>query len=275
MSSEPLTLASSLGAKASNLAIGLRCLPQDRRDDAFVFYDFCRAIDDIADDPNQMPADKRELLSSWKEALKTGQGLPPTLDEIIRRRGLDRQLLLEIVRGCAMDVELPRFATYPDLLAYCWRVACAVGLVSVDIFGCRDPQSKVYAEQLGYALQLTNIIRDVAEDARMGRVYLPLEDLARFQVSEASLLAGQPDGDFEELMDFEADRAESFFAAAENAIPLTDVKALLPARIMHAVYHQILMKMRADGFRVFHKRYRLSRLEKVLIFLRIALFSRP
>ncbi len=276
MSTEPLVLASPVGAKASNLALGLRCLPRHRRNDAFVFYSFCRAVDDIADDPLLMPSDKRWVLDHWKSALKGDMELPlpPAMAELIDRRSLDRKLLVEIVRGCAMDVEPQRIATFPELQAYCWKVACAVGLVSVDIFGCQDLQSKVYAEHLGHALQLTNILRDVAEDAWMGRIYLPLEDLERFQVTEESLLAGQPDGDFAGLMSFEADRAESFYQAAKNSLPKRDRRALLPARIMHAVYHKILLRMRADGFQVFQTRYGLSRLEKILLFIRIAGFSR-
>lgn len=263
----PLQLASRAGARKSNLAFALGCLPPDRRRDALVFYDFCRAVDDIADEPGGSPDEKRKLLELWRSSLSSGQNLPPALLDILTRHRIDRQLLIEIVLGVETDIEPVRFATDNDLRAYCWRVASAVGLVSIEIFGCKNPQSKVYAEFLGYALQLTNILRDVAEDAAAGRIYLPLEDLRKFRVSEASLLAGRPEGDFQALMRFEAGRSRALFAEAVRAFPSDDAKALKPAELMRAIYQRILSRMEADGFRVFEKRYRLSKIEKLLVLL--------
>ena len=263
----PLQLASRAGARKSNLAFALGCLPPDRRRDALVFYDFCRAVDDIADEPGGSPDEKRKLLEVWRSSLISGQNLPPALLDILARHRIDRQLLIEIVLGVETDIEPVRFETHNDLRAYCWRVASAVGLVSIEIFGCKNPQSKVYAEFLGYALQLTNILRDVAEDAVAGRIYLPLEDLRKFRVSEASLLAGRPEGDFQALMRFEARRARALFAEAVRAFSRDDAKALKPAELMRAIYQRILSRMEADGFRVFEKRYRLSKIEKLLVLL--------
>jgi phytoene synthase len=262
-----LQLASRAGARKSNLAFALGCLPPDRRRDALVFYDFCRAVDDIADDPGRSPEEKRGLLERWRTALSSGENLPDALLRVLERHGIDRRLLVEIVLGVEADIESVRFATREDLRAYCWRVASAVGLVSVEIFGCKNPQSKIYAEFLGYALQMTNILRDVAEDAAVGRIYLPIEDLHRFKVSEASLLAGRPDGNFNALMRFEAAHARSLFAEASNALPEDDAHALKPAELMRTVYTKILSRMEADGFRVFEKRYRLSKAEKFLVLL--------
>jgi phytoene synthase len=131
---------------------------------------------------------------------------------VLERHGIKRQLLIDIVLGVESDLEPLHFVTQEDLRAYCWRVASAVGLVSIEIFGCKNPQSKIYAEVLGYALQMTNILRDVAEDAAAGRIYLPREDLRRFEVSEDSLLAAHPDGDFDGLMRFEAARCRALYA---------------------------------------------------------------
>jgi 15-cis-phytoene synthase len=262
-----LQLAPRAGARKSNLALALGCLPPNRRRDALVFYDFCRAVDDIADDPGRSPEEKRTLLELWRTSLIQGENLPAALRDILERHGIDRRLLVEIVLGMETDIEPSRFQTREDLRAYCWRVACAVGLVSIEIFGCRNPQSKIYAEFLGYALQLTNILRDVAEDAAAGRIYLPLEDLRRFEVSEASLLARKPVGNFNALMRFEAARARSLFADASRALPADDAQALKPAELMRTIYEKILSRMEADGFRVFEKRYRLSKAEKLLALL--------
>jgi 15-cis-phytoene synthase len=267
MSAEPLTLATADGAKASNLALALTSLPRDRRDDALVFYAFCRAVDDIADDPGHTPVEKSSTLRAWTEALQTQKGLPAELAAIMQRRALPPDLLVAIVRGMEMDIEPRRYFSYADLQTYCWPVACAVGQVSVRIFGCHRPESSLYADELGYALQLTNILRDVAEDARMGRIYLPIEDLQRFGVSEASLLAGRPDGDFRGLMAVETVRARAHFAAAAKALHPEDREALVAADIMRRTYEKLLNRLEADGYRVFERRYRLSKWEKLWILL--------
>ena len=267
MSVPNLQLASPVGAKKSNLAYALGCLPPARRRDALVFYDFCRAVDDIADDSERSSETKRELLELWKTCLIRGENLPEALLAVLVRHDIDRRLLVEIVRGVETDVEPTRFQTHEDLRTYCWRVASAVGLVSIEIFGCTNPASKTYAELLGYALQMTNILRDVAEDAAAGRIYLPVDDLRKFEVSESSLLAGKPSGNFSALMRFEAVKARSLFAAAGHALPPDDADSLKPAELMRAIYERILSRMEADNFRVFEKRYRLSRVEKLFVFL--------
>lgn len=275
MSEEPLQLPTGSGARQSNLALALWCLPKSDRDDALVFYDFCRAVDDLADDPANSVEQKTSQLARWEQALQSGQGLPEKLRDLITRRQLDRSLFAEIVLGMKMDIVPQRFPTYEALRGYCWRVACAVGLVSAQIFGCQHPDTKAYSESLGYALQLTNILRDVAEDAGLQRIYLPQEDLARFGITEASLLAGKPEGDFRGLMEFEADRARQLFADAQAELPPSEIARLLPAEIMRTVYQKILAHMEADGFRVFARRYRLSTLEKLWIFLSMSFLNRP
>lgn len=267
MSKDSLSLASADGAKASNLALALTSLPKARRDDALVFYAFCREVDDIADEPGRSPEEKRRTLGAWKEALRTQRGLPSELADIIRRRDLNPDLFIDIVRGMEMDIEPRRYASYADLQTYCWPVAGAVGQVSTRIFGCTQAESLTYADELGYALQLTNILRDVAEDARLGRIYLPAEDLARFGVSEERLFAGQPAGDFSGMMAYEAARARAHYKAAALSIHPADKSALIAADIMRRTYEKLLHRMEGDGFRVFEKRYRLSKGEKLWILL--------
>ena len=274
MNVRSLQLAARANARKSNLAFALGCLPTDRRMDALVFYDFCRAVDDIADEPGRSSAEKHELLDLWKAALSAGDKLPPALAQVLARHKIDRRLLIQIVLGVEMDIEPIRYQTHEDLRAYCWRVASAVGLVSVEIFGCKNPKSKIYAELLGYALQMTNILRDVAEDAATGRIYLPLEDLQKFGVSEAGILRGDPGGNFSDLMHFEAARTRALFVEASRALPADDAGALKPAELMHTIYEKLLSRMEADGFRVFRKRYRLSKAEKLLILIYFRFFPR-
>jgi phytoene synthase len=254
------TLAPESGAKTSNLAFALMFLPKARRDDALLFYRFCRTIDDIADAGGRSDADTRLLLDEWMSAIDS-QNLPGGLEEMIARHTIDRNLLAEIVRGCSSDVGAVRFATFGELEKYCWRVACAVGLVSIRIFGCRSPSAAGYAENLGHALQLTNILRDVGEDAAMGRIYLPREDLDRFGVSEDDLLSRRSCDGFLPLMRFEAGRARTRFAAA--ILPRADAKALISSEIMRALYVRILDRLEKENFPALDRCVRLGRLEKI------------
>ena len=167
-------------------------------------------------------------MEEWKVAIEERR--QDDLERLIEKYSIERNHLLEILRGCASDIHPRRFATISDLEDYCWQVACMPGLVSIRIFGCRSPQSETYAIHLGHALQLTNILRDVGEDARQGRIYLPLEDLARFGVTESEILNAKAGAEFRRLMKFEADRAATRYAAASP--PREDFKALVAARTM-------------------------------------------
>jgi phytoene synthase len=256
---KPLELLPASSAKSSNLAFALLCLPPSRRSDAMLFYRFCRTVDDIADQPSLAIGEKHDLLEAWLQAVE--HGLLPDLERLIVRHGIDRSLFAEIIKGCASDIEPRRFPALADLELYCWRVACAVGLVSIKIFGCRDPRSETYAVHLGHALQLTNILRDTGEDAADGRIYLPQNDMARFSVSEEEILNRRPSARFKALMRHEAAQARARFAAAVP--PQADFKSLLPARIMCAVYQKILDRIEREDFPVLQKRISLSRREKV------------
>ncbi len=261
------------GAK-SNLAFALACLPKERRRDMVSFYAFCRTVDDIADDLGVPDERRRAQLTAWREGLEAGFENPGPIEsetERLREKyAIPTELFVEVVRGMEMDIGgAVRYQSFADLQRYCYRVACAVGLVSLKIFGATHPDSERYGVALGYALQLTNILRDVGEDAGEGRVYLPLEELQRFGISERDLLEGRG-GDreaFVRLMEFQAQRGERFFAEAEAAMPASDRKALRAARKMGKIYRAILAKMRADGFRVYDKRYRIGKLRMLGILL--------
>ena len=172
-----------------------------------------------------------------------------------------------------MDIEPRRYATFAELEDYCWCVACAVGLVSIRIFGCTDPASETYAVHLGHALQLTNILRDVGDDARQGRIYLPLEALDRHGVSIDEILEQRPGMGFLPLMRSGAARARSRFAAAEA--PKNDFSALLPARIMRAVYEKILRRLENTRFPVFQSHCRVNMIEKLAVAARVSLQRSP
>ncbi|MBC8127081.1 MAG: squalene/phytoene synthase family protein [Gloeobacteraceae cyanobacterium ES-bin-144] len=254
----------------SNLAFALRIMPRERRNDMVVFYAFCRLMDDLADAPGIPTEQRLDSLQAWKNGLVNGFSNPSTIQseviELRDRREIKNEFLIEIIEGCEMDLQAQRFQTWSDLSDYVWKVACAVGLVSIRLFGCRDAASERYAIALGRALQLTNILRDVREDFENGgRIYLPLDDLARFGYSENDLCKQTYDERFQALMHAQADRAEGFFQEAADALPSEDRRALLPARIMGEIYRGLLSQMRNDGFQVFQKRYRVSKSRKLAI----------
>lgn len=253
----------------SNLAFALRVLPKHRRDDMVVFYAYCRTVDDLADTTDTPVAQRRAALDAWHHGLLHGFPNPdPFQQEVISlrdRHQLPNHLLTAIIEGCLMDLEPRQFATWDDLSAYIWKVACAVGLISIRLFGCTHPASETYAVALGQALQLTNILRDVGEDLASGRIYLPLAELDRHGLTASDLAARPSDPRVTALITAGADRAQGFFDEAAAALPATDRSALLPARIMAEIYQTLLRQMRADGFRVLEKRYRLSKTRKLAI----------
>jgi len=275
---EPKTAAAITKASKSNLALAFVALPPARREDITTFYAFCRLVDDIADDPALPVDEKRRRIGLWRESLADNfagePALAPAIREIIRKYMIQPSYFRDILEGVEMDLEPRRYETFEDLQTYCYRVASAVGLVSIEIFGYRNDACKQYAMDLGMALQLTNILRDIREDwDNGGRVYLPIEDLTRFQYPVQALAARVHDDRFLRLMNFEADRATAFYNKAAAALPAEDRLSMTPARIMAEVYGRILRKMRAEGFKVYDKRYRIGSLRKAAIVSRLSLFS--
>jgi len=202
-------------------------------------------------------------MSRMLRTAATGEPLLASdLRRLIEKYSLPFGMFEEIIAGVEMDLTIPRYRTFEELRVYCYRVASAVGLVSIEIFGYRNPRCKEYAIELGLALQLTNIIRDVGKDLQNGRIYLPQEDLARFNYSETELQDRQYNERFLHLMEFEALRARQLFARATAALPSEDRRAMAPAEIMASIYRGLLRQMELDKFRVLEKEYRLSNLEK-------------
>lgn len=251
----------------SNLALAFVSLGRERRQDITTFYAFCRVIDDIADSPDLTVSQKARGLVAWRSWLASPGAEEEALADEVRRLMAKYQLaptmLEEIIAGVEMDLSISRYATFEELRLYCYRVASAVGLVSIEIFGYRNPQCREYAVELGLALQTTNIIRDVGKDLRSDRIYLPQDELARFAYSEADLRAHVYDARFLQLMDFQAQRARAHFAKAAALLPSEDRRAMVAAEIMGAVYRALLRRMERDRFHVFKKKYRLNRWQKV------------
>src|SRR2546430_15051971 len=246
----------------SNLALAFISLGRERKRDITIFYAFCRVIDDIADSSELSVAEKRVRLEAWRKMLHAADAdeapLAHDVRSLIDKYSLSTAMLEEIIAGVEMDLGISRYATFEELRVYCYRVASAVGLVSIEIFGYRNPRCKAYALELGLALQMTNIIRDVGKDLRDGRIYLPQEDLARFNYSEAELQDRQYNERFVRLMEFEAGRAREFFSRAAPALPSEDRRAMVPAQIMSSIYRGLLRQMALAKFRDFEIEYRLS-----------------
>ena len=250
----------------SNLALAFVSLGRERKRDITIFYAFCRVIDDIADSADLSVVEKRVRLANWREMLRTAVPnetlLANDVRQLMHKYSLPPKMLDEIIAGVEMDLSIARYSTFEELRVYCYRVASAVGLVSIEIFGYRNPRCCQYAINLGLALQMTNIIRDVWKDFQAGRIYLPQQDLARFQYSEADLAKRQHNDHFLHLMQFEASRAREFFSRALDELPPEDSRAMVPAEIMRSIYSALLRRIELDKFRVFEKEYRLSKLEK-------------
>ena len=248
-----------------------RVLPAEKRRALYALYAFCRVVDDCVDEEG---GEGEAGLSRWlAEAHRAYAGTPETelgreLAEAVARFPIPRACFEDVVAGCRMDLTTCRYATFADLRVYCERVASAVGLASIEVFGYDDPRTREYAVELGLALQLTNILRDVGPDAARHRLYLPLEDLAACGVSEAEVLgAGRPGAPrppgLDRLLAFEADRARSHYAAAAAALPRRDRRSMLPAEIMGAIYRDILETWARRGHPVGGARVRVGRTRKI------------
>ena len=256
----------------SNLAFAFISLPKEKRDDITTFYAFCRQVDDTADDLDIPIEERRRWLQGWRRWLIRAEEREPAFAAqvrgIIEKYKIDRQLFEEILLGVEADLESVRFQNFNELSRYCYRVASTVGLVSIEIFGYRNPICKTYADRLGMALQLTNIIRDVDKDLKNGgRIYLPLDELRMFGYSEEALRSRKYNRHFIQLMRFQAERAHSFFREACRVLPRADRRSMIAAEGMRAIYYKLLRRIENDQFRVFEKNYHLSRWEKGMIIL--------
>jgi 15-cis-phytoene synthase len=260
----------------SNFYYGFLALPRPRRQALYAVYAFCRTVDDIADlgaERGDDVAAQRRALARWRAEVARcydGAGAPEhpiasRLADAVRAYRLPREALHAIIDGVEMDLDRTTYETAADLHPYCYRVASAVGLCAIEIFGYTDARAREYAVNLGMALQLTNIIRDVGADARAGRVYVPQEDLRAFGVTGDDLCSGRYSDAFVRLMERQAAEARRFYAAARAAFPVADARSLVAAEIMGRIYLALLDEIEARRFRVFGERITLSARRKAAI----------
>jgi phytoene synthase len=276
-----------LMARQTSFYYSFLVLPAEQRRAIVAVWDFCRAVDDAIDevevelevDVNSSAASRRAAagraaVAFWRNELAAcydggrpettqARGLPP----LIQRFKIPRQPFDDVIDGVEMDLDRSRYDTFDDLFEYCRRVASAVGMICIRIFGCTHPRSEEYALNLGVALQLTNILRDVATDLERGRVYLPLEDLSAHGCSVADLQNGVMTEPLRRLMAFECQRARTFYQRAVDARPAEDRRRLVAAEIMRAVYAETLRRIERAGYDVFAKETRVPRPRQAMIAL--------
>jgi len=261
---------------ASNLALAFILLPKPRRDAMAVLYAFCREVDDVADEDSVSVEERRKGLAAWRADVKRAcdSGAPEflvnqELQPVIRKYQLPYELFDELIKGCEMDLETTRYETAEQLELYCYRVASVVGLLSLNIFGYQNPKSRDYAIALGHALQLTNILRDVRNDAERGRIYLPLANLRKFAVTEAEILQSEYSDRYAGLAASLATRARNYYRIARQTLPMEDRRKMVAAEMMGSVYWRLLLKLERQNFHVFQPvPVRLSKPHKLALILR-------
>jgi 15-cis-phytoene synthase len=243
-------------------------LPPEKRRAITAFYAFCREVDDVVDEASDIGV-ARTKLAWWRtEVVNIYEGIPQhpvgkALKDIVKQFSLPQQKLHEIIDGMEMDLTHHRYADFKSLQLYCYRVASVVGQVSAMIFGYTDPKTLDYAHDLGMAFQLTNIIRDVGEDARRDRVYLPQDELAKFNLQSSDILGGKYSDNFSQLMQFQTDRAQHYYDQAFAALPAADRKTQRAGLIMASIYRTLLTEIAQDKFQVLHQRIALTPLRKL------------
>jgi 15-cis-phytoene synthase len=251
-------------------------LPAEKRRAIVAVWDFCRAVDDAVDEapahhPEDDPRSAASELARWRRELAAcyegGPAGPKAgnLAPFVKRFGLPRDAFDAVIDGVAMDLERTRYETFDDLREYCLRVASAVGLLCIEIFGYSDPRTRQFARDLGIALQLTNIMRDVRADLERGRIYIPLDELRSHGVSEDDLRAGVVSDRVRSLLAAQCARARSYYEKAERELPGVDRRKMVAARIMAGIYHAILERIERSGYDVFGEKIRVPRPRRALI----------
>jgi len=266
-------------ASGSSFYYSFMFLPPERRRAIVALYAFCREVDDVVDEVHDTGVAQAKLAWWRQEVARVFEGTPEhpvgkALLPVVRDYALPQEHFAAIIDGMAMDLTQSRYLDFAGLELYCYRVAGVVGLMSAEIFGYTDPATRGYARDLGIAFQLTNICRDVGEDARRGRIYLPHEDLARFGVTAASLMRAEYTPAFRELMAFEAGRAQAWYERALAQLPPVDRKAQRTGLVMAAIYRTLLDEIARDGYLVLDRRTSLTPLRKLWIAWKTARRSR-
>ncbi len=258
---------------SSSFYYAFNLLPTDKREAMNTVYAFCRETDDIIDEGNLPDELKYEKLRKWRIELEkafsgnSDYSLLNKLGKTIQNFNIPYEPFFELLKGMEMDLQRNRYLTFDDLQLYCYRVASTVGLMCIEIFGYKHKSAKDFAINLGIALQLTNILRDVKKDSQSGRIYLPQKDLIRFNYSEDDILSQNYNENFIQLMGFEAERAKKYFAKATENLNLEDKGGMFAARAMQHIYRKLLEKIIHADYDVYQKNIKVSKVEKVGIAL--------
>ncbi len=255
-------------ASGSSFYYSFLFLPLERRQAIMALYAFCREVDDVVDECNDIALASTKLAWWRQEVERIGEGNPQhpvgqALKKVAPGINLPKEQLLEIIDGMEMDLQQSRYLDFKGLSLYCYRVASVVGLLAAEIFGYQDRQTQKYAHDLGMAFQLTNIIRDIGEDARRGRIYIPMDELKQFNVPAADILNGKYSDNFTALMQFQYERAERYYEQAFAQLPAVDRKSQRPGLIMAAIYRTVLDEIRRENFQVLHQRISLPPTRKL------------
>lgn len=261
---------------ASNLALAFIILPRPKRDAMSALYAFCREVDDVADEDAKPVAERRRQLAAWREDVRRACNhqspqfpVNRELQPVIQQYQLRFELFDELIQGCEMDLDTLRYRSYEDLELYCYRVASVVGLLSIEIFEYRNPACRDYAIYLGKALQLTNILRDVRNDAARGRIYVPMQELEKHGVTEEEILKSRYSERYFRLADEVAGRAKAFYQLALKTLPAEDRRSMVAAELMGSVYWRLLRKLERQRFDVFGPQpLRLTKPHKAALILR-------
>jgi len=247
----------------SSFTISFRFLPEPKRRAMTALYAFCREVDDVVDECSDANV-ARATLNWWRGEVAAIYGGTPqhpvcqALVSVVKQFNLPQEHLLEIIDGMEMDLDQPRYPDFKSLQLYCYRVASVVGLLTVEIFGYTDRQTLKYAHDLGIAFQLTNIIRDVGEDARRNRIYLPMDELQRFGVTAADILNANESDNFHKLMVFQIERARRYYRQAFDHLPAVDRTAQRAGLVMAAIYQAVLDEVECSGCHVLQERVSLT-----------------
>ncbi len=256
--------------KKSSFYYSFLLLPKPKREAINIVYAWCRVADDIVDEDESVST-KRQRLLQWAREFELGLAgtsryqMVNRLSQIIKLFNIPLNHFTELIKGMEMDLVKTRYETFDDLKMYCYRVASTVGLICTEIFGYKHEEAKVYAENLGIALQLTNIMRDVATDSKKGRIYLPQRDLDFFGYSEEELFAGKYNVKFKRLMMHQAERARAYFAEAIKHLSEDDKPLFIAALIMQEIYFRLLQDIEKADYNVFSRRIKISTAKKLLI----------
>ena len=260
-------------SSGSSFTSSFRFLPADKRRAMTVLYAFCREIDDVVDECSDADV-ARTTLNWWRNEVAAIYGGQPThpvciaLVDIVKQFDLPQEHLLEIVDGMEMDLDQPRYPDFKSLQLYCYRVASVVGLLSAQIFGYSDRETLKYAHDLGTPFQLTNIIRDVGEDARRNRIYLPMDEMQQFGVTASDILNANETENFHKLMAFQIERARRYYRQAFGHLPAADRKAQRAGLIMAEIYLAVLNEVERSGCHVLRERVSLTPSYKIWLALK-------